>query len=175
MARAPFLWVVPARALVWTLMSFSWSLFTRILMNLCPTIELQPKYKQNTEAQSRAAGPPAGGRGLWIRRHGRPPPADELDSTRWHHQQPVRLASGWCWFVLREEYCWLLAGLFWEKSTAGWFVVREKYCWLVADKPSEQGAPAAMVSTQWGQHRQSPWPWLLVEERQLTGRIKPWD
>jgi hypothetical protein len=40
------------------------------------------------------------------------------------------VADGWCWFVLREEYCWLVAG--------GWFVVREKYCWLVADKPSEQ-------------------------------------
>jgi hypothetical protein len=39
-------------------------------------------------------------------------------------------ADGWCWFVLREKYCWLVAG--------GWFVVREKYCWLVADKPSEQ-------------------------------------
>jgi hypothetical protein len=35
------------------------------------------------------------------------------------------------WFVLREEYCWLVAG--------GWFVLREKYCWLVADKLSEQG------------------------------------
>jgi hypothetical protein len=41
------------------------------------------------------------------------------------------VADGWCWFVLREEYCWLVAG--------GWFVVREKYWWLVADKPSEQG------------------------------------
>jgi hypothetical protein len=41
------------------------------------------------------------------------------------------VADGWCWFVLRDEYCWLVAG--------GWFVVREKYCWLVADKPSEQG------------------------------------
>jgi hypothetical protein len=40
------------------------------------------------------------------------------------------VADGWCWFALREEYCWLVAG--------GWFVVREKYCWLVADKPSEQ-------------------------------------
>jgi hypothetical protein len=44
-------------------------------------------------------------------------------------KQPVRSASGWYWFVVREEYCWLIAG--------GWFVVREKYCWLVADKPSE--------------------------------------
>jgi hypothetical protein len=41
------------------------------------------------------------------------------------------VADGWCWFVLREKYCWLVAD--------GWFVVREKYCWLVADKPNEQG------------------------------------
>jgi hypothetical protein len=41
------------------------------------------------------------------------------------------VADGWCWFVLREEYCGLVA--------VGWFVLREKYCWLVADKPSEQG------------------------------------
>jgi hypothetical protein len=41
------------------------------------------------------------------------------------------VADGWCWFVLREKYCWLIPG--------GWFVLREKYCWLVADKPSEQG------------------------------------
>jgi hypothetical protein len=42
------------------------------------------------------------------------------------------VADGWCCFVLREEYCWLVAG--------GWFVLREKYCWLVPDKPSEQAA-----------------------------------
>jgi hypothetical protein len=41
------------------------------------------------------------------------------------------VADGWCWFVLREKYCWLVAG--------SWFVVREKYCWLVADKTSERG------------------------------------
>jgi hypothetical protein len=40
------------------------------------------------------------------------------------------VADGWCWFVLREKYCWLVAD--------GWFFLREKYCWLVADKPSEQ-------------------------------------
>jgi hypothetical protein len=40
------------------------------------------------------------------------------------------VADGWCWFVLRKKYCWLVAG--------GWFVLREKYCWLVTDKPSEQ-------------------------------------
>jgi hypothetical protein len=42
------------------------------------------------------------------------------------------LAGGWCWFVLREKYYWLVAD--------GWFVLREKYYWLVADKPNEQGA-----------------------------------
>jgi hypothetical protein len=32
------------------------------------------------------------------------------------------VADDWCWFVLREEYCWLVAG--------DWFVLREKYsCW----------------------------------------------
>jgi hypothetical protein len=41
------------------------------------------------------------------------------------------VADGWCWFVLREKYCWLVAD--------SWFVLREKYCWLVADKPNEQG------------------------------------
>jgi hypothetical protein len=38
--------------------------------------------------------------------------------------------DGWCWFIVREKYCWLVAG--------GWFVPTEKYCWLVADKPNEQ-------------------------------------
>jgi hypothetical protein len=42
------------------------------------------------------------------------------------------VTDGWCWFVLREKYCWRVAG--------GWFVLREKYCWLVANKPNEQGA-----------------------------------
>jgi hypothetical protein len=57
----------------------------------------------------------------------------------WNVQIGVRMSSlfgwlvadGWCWFVLREEYSWLVVG--------GWFVMREKYCWLMADKPSEQG------------------------------------
>jgi hypothetical protein len=42
------------------------------------------------------------------------------------------VADGWCWFVLRGKYYWLIAG--------GWFVLREKYCWLVADKPNERCA-----------------------------------
>jgi hypothetical protein len=51
------------------------------------------------------------------------------------------VADGWCWFVLREEYCWLVAG--------GWFILREKYCWLVADKPSE------LQRQQWQKKRKS--------------------
>jgi hypothetical protein len=42
------------------------------------------------------------------------------------------VADCWCWFVLKEKYCWLVVG--------GWCVVREKYYWLVADKTSEQAA-----------------------------------
>jgi hypothetical protein len=57
------------------------------------------------------------------------------------------VADDWCWFVLREEQCWLVAG--------GWFVVREKYCWLVADKPSEQGIGA-----------ERPSPGVAVQRRQ---------
>jgi hypothetical protein len=63
------------------------------------------------------------------------PPLLQLDG--WDRLSAISVfgwlvADGWCWFVLREEYCWLVA--------AGWFVVREKYCWLVADKSSEHGA-----------------------------------
>jgi hypothetical protein len=60
-----------------------------------------------------------------------------LTLKRFHYSLPAcslfvwLVADGWCWFVLREKYCWLVAG--------GWFILREKYCWLVADKPSEQG------------------------------------
>jgi hypothetical protein len=52
------------------------------------------------------------------------------------------VADGWCWFVLREEYCWLVAA-------GGWFVLREKYCWLVADKPSEQAGTAREIGKRW--------------------------
>jgi hypothetical protein len=57
------------------------------------------------------------------------------------------VADGWCWFVLREKYCWLVAG--------GWFVVREKYCWLMADKPSEQAV--SRVEPGWVLCRLAAW------------------
>jgi hypothetical protein len=41
------------------------------------------------------------------------------------------VAGGWCWFVLREKYCWLVVG--------GWFVLREKYRWLVEAKRTGRG------------------------------------
>jgi hypothetical protein len=47
------------------------------------------------------------------------------------------VADGWCWFVLREKYYWLVAG--------GWFVLKEKYCWVVVDKPNEQGVDLATI------------------------------
>jgi hypothetical protein len=40
------------------------------------------------------------------------------------------VADGWCWFILREENCWLVAG--------GWFGMREKYCWLVAQSQANK-------------------------------------
>jgi hypothetical protein len=54
------------------------------------------------------------------------------------NQGPVRLFGGWCWFIPREKYCWLVAD--------GWFVLREKYCCLVADKPNEQAASRPVQS-----------------------------
>jgi hypothetical protein len=57
---------------------------------------------------------------------------EKFTSTKVNSLLGWLVADGWCWFVLREEYCWMVAG--------GWFVPREKYCWLVADKPSEQAA-----------------------------------
>jgi hypothetical protein len=56
------------------------------------------------------------------------------------------VVDGWCWFVLREKYRWLVAG--------GWFVLRENYCWLVVDKPSEQPACWAFggLSIKLGKH-----------------------
>jgi hypothetical protein len=47
------------------------------------------------------------------------------------------VADGWCLFVLRERYCWLVAG--------GWFVLREKYCWLLVDKPSELDVSLSLI------------------------------
>jgi hypothetical protein len=67
------------------------------------------------------------------------------------------VADGWCWFVLREKYCWLVAG--------GWLVLREKYCWLVADKPSEQGASSSGSTQVHGNWRSVQLLSLLVHER----------
>jgi hypothetical protein len=58
----------------------------------------------------------------------------------------VRLvADGWCSFVLREKYCWLIGD--------DWFILREKYCWLVDDKTNEQGAELLYKSYRYLQLR----------------------
>jgi hypothetical protein len=51
------------------------------------------------------------------------------------------VADGWCWFVLRKKYRWLVAD--------DWFALREKYYWLVADKPSEQAAGQCSSGSEW--------------------------
>jgi hypothetical protein len=36
-----------------------------------------------------------------------------IDLHRTRHESSLfgwLVADGWCWFVLREEYCWLVAG-----------------------------------------------------------------
>jgi hypothetical protein len=44
-----------------------------------------------------------------------PDPADAVHAQRSLFGWLV--ADDWCWFVLREKYCWLVAG--------GWFVLRK--------------------------------------------------
>jgi hypothetical protein len=72
---------------------------------------------------------------------------DTLTTSHWqsngaaHQSMFVFLvADDRCWFVLREKYCWLIAG--------GWFVLTEKYCWLVADKPNEQAGLPVFFSLE---------------------------
>jgi hypothetical protein len=43
------------------------------------------------------------------------------------------VVSGWCSFVLRKNYRWLVAG--------GRFILREKCCCLVVDKADKQSGP----------------------------------
>jgi hypothetical protein len=52
-----------------------------------------------------------------------PPHNRRIIALEIHNQFVLLVADGWCWFVLREKYCWLVAD--------GWFVLKEKYCWLV--------------------------------------------
>jgi hypothetical protein len=75
----------------------------------------------------------------------------------------VRLvADGWCWFVPREKYCWLVAD--------DWFVLREKYCWLVADKPSEQAVNLYFEEFLWFEQEAKRNFGLHLAERDLDGK-----
>jgi hypothetical protein len=53
-----------------------------------------------------------------------------VDRKRWGSGRTRRGADGRVrermtggWLVMRQEYCWLVAGLFCEKSTAGWWLI----------------------------------------------------
>jgi hypothetical protein len=80
------------------------------------------------------------------------------------------MADSLCWFVLREKYCWLVAG--------GWFVVREKYCWLVADKPNEQAVRASQGLSVPGAVADSGhmWQWHSSEgSSRLRNHVALWQ
>jgi hypothetical protein len=117
-------------------------------------------------------GGSARGCSIWIGKLGNcvmehcPRDSMELDPSIQAHSLFVRLvADGWCWFVLREKYCWLVA--------SGWFVLREKYCWLVADKPNEQGVNASKItgvrSLDWNGRWSGGWQcWTGDQQRKYT-------
>jgi hypothetical protein len=64
------------------------------------------------------------------------------------HPRPVRLAvaDGWCWYVLREKYCWLIVG--------DWFVLREKYWWLISQ--TKRAIEAFLIWWLVGPQKHSP-------------------
>jgi hypothetical protein len=54
------------------------------------------------------------------------------------------VADGWCWFVLREKYCWL------EKSTAGRWLISQTNGTEFSDKAHRAGGVAServMIAT----------------------------
>jgi hypothetical protein len=72
----------------------------------------------------------------------------EIGGTHYESTFVWLVAGGWCLFVLREKYCWLVGGC--------WFVLREKYCWLVADKPNEHETVSLAVESSGRLGRCSP-------------------
>jgi hypothetical protein len=63
-----------------------------------------------------------------------------MDEHKAIMQQFVRLAGGWCWFVLKKKY--------YQVAVGDWFIMREKYCWLVADKPDEHDSFGSILVKQ---------------------------
>jgi hypothetical protein len=70
-------------------------------------------------ASAQHAGPSSAARGADISRSDRTLQTLQLDDTAAINSLFGWLvADGWCWFVLREEYCWLvLAGCWWLVSS----------------------------------------------------------
>jgi hypothetical protein len=58
------------------------------------------------------------------------------------------VADGWCWFVLREEYCWLVVGGWFVLSTVGWWLISQ------ANRP--------IFSTSFRPHLNASWWFFLV-------------
>ena len=65
------------------------------------------------------------------------------------------MAGGWCWFVVKEKYCWLADGWY-------WFGVEEKYCWLV-------GWQGSWI--EWNIHAYAVNMYLLILEEKEGTRV----
>jgi hypothetical protein len=66
------------------------------------------------------------------------------------------VANGWCWFALGEEYCWLVAGLFREKSAAGrWLTLQAKR--RAFDLTKRQGKRVRVARSHAGMHARPRW------------------
>jgi hypothetical protein len=66
-------------------------------------------------------------------------------------ENPWLVIDGWCWFVMREKYCWLI--------TSGWFVLRENTAgWWLISQANRALAGALSAAEQWSSspssHRQ---------------------
>ena len=65
---------------------------------------------------------------LVLSRHSHLPTQRRICS--YHHSVLLAVTGGWCWFAVREKYCWLAGG--WC-----WFGMRENYCcWKPAEHSS---------------------------------------
>ena len=82
---------------------------------------------------------------------------DRVESCRDH---PCLAGCGWCWFAVRQKYCWLAGG--WC-----WFDVREKHCcWL----PAEQSVPWQKLSPLHGARPSWLDAWVLPLTRDFLTR-----
>jgi hypothetical protein len=74
------------------------------------------------------------------------------------------VADGWCWFVLREKYWWLVC--YERKNTAGWWLISQANR---ADHPSEFGTTLGNLPTDPNDMVFGPCPWARNEKRTHEG------